>query len=1590
MMRILHREPIQRQRTSQSHYCFALLAMVITAQCCFADIAAPTTPPLIIVAEGRSGSSFLGSIFDNDPNFHYVYEPERKSTTEMVAALLRCRLDSSMATRLFWQCPLSTWCSESRLVVPVDPDNSSRGLTSNSSTELLRSACTEKPIAIKVVRRGHRYANLEELSELVNLNDARVIVLVRDPRAVVTSQIKHVKWHGSVKDSRKWADVAADVCTAHQQRMAMVRAHTGPTSVVHYEELVRSPMSTIASMYGDLGLGAIPRQVIEYVAQLTKKSNFQNYPISCHDHAHKISNFDAWSTSCYGVQHLLLARTALTRWKQIVSPRMIRLVEKAPACSSLFLSRPRLPLANFTSLALGQRKWQTFSKRFVRVFVSEHPAHFSLRNYHRTRRRRGRDLNTFHIYLVRQIDEVAYSHRDAIHEAVKLERDSHILENEVTILFKGDLIRALSNALAEMQERLGASPAHVLLTTDAIQEHWGLDLERHYLPPLCAPACTNSRGEESWINVLSRSMLEDNIFVGIGTSLIQSLLLGTVHKEGPAAYITRQKHSVLIMGDSLSRYVVEGYASLTGCAMRDWSSSKFKYKTGVSASLSCTNLEGGTLGFLHLYGNSAEGPYLHGHKDDDNDPWTSTPRRLCKGLQLWEMAHGSPPTEVVWSVMWWDENFIRKFQDAQYTLQNMARDFRKNLVLRLEDLDRCRAATTRIVLSTIPRTMVSKNRLHMLNKVVIDLGREMMIDVYDWDTMVWHGKAVDEVSESILFRDDTHPSVNVSEAFGRFLMQTRTQYVENSPEAHPQALANTELWMQAAQNVQTLRIERKSGLLRSRRDEAYLSHMLTIVVKTFNRPASLLRCLMAIRQLLGSSVTIIVVNDGDPGSNINLPPSLSVIEVDIAFDSGLSEGRNKGLDQAMTDYVLFLDDDVILETNAEALARLVHTMDREKAMVDIVGGSVTTDVKSYMRYSGTMNIVANTLYLTSATSSRQEELMIGTVKDSCVKTDIVPNVLLVRKRSLIDRSTIWDPMLKVAEHEDFFLRAKQNGLRVYDCGNILKVGHEQVRTKEYMKFRGREAIYGQMFLEKHQLTSLVDFHGNTKWKRNIVLTESEEKTYRIAFLVQTTPSKFSYRQVWRKWKSIFESHSVLVLFCIGEDTDIAVNRRVKDESAKHGDIVFLSLVEDYYNLSLKTLKSFEWAERNLGEEIEYIAKVDDDMYVNPSRLVDVLDKGTVSEQNGLWHRYPSSGLYMGHSNGPYIPYRPGDELSEIERKWIVTLDEYDARKFNFGKGQSNPNYPGPEYASGGLYIMSRDVVARLIREVEEREETDKGVMIKFEDVNVGLLLYSIGITLSKFQDCWRYPFQCSEDSTVAIHYGFSSRGVQGMNEMYSRDMDTRLHPNDVSYHLCQNAVGLEVGTQIRIVGPKKGVKPIWFNLDLQGTRETILMRVSIREEVGRVVRVAKGLSRSWMEEEISGGFPFFALTRAATSPLYLVTVHETHFEIAFGVEGSDDIWDPVKYRFDHRLPLSSFVQISAPLEYSFSYIYPHEKDQTFGIISEPQQVGVYGTGPSGLGAETKRNEMQSTKGSPSGPSADNLLLALEGGFEGLGSSAQVE
>lgn len=60
---------------------------------------------------------------------------------------------------------------------------------------------------------------------------------------------------------------------------------------------------------------------------------------------------------------------------------------------------------------------------------------------------------------------------------------------------------------------------------------------------------------------------------------------------------------------------------------------------------------------------------------------------------------------------------------------------------------------------------------------------------------------------------------------------------------------------------------------------------------------------------------------------------------------------------------------------------------------------------------------------------------------ACRAVDVVANFFIAKTEKI--RALRWDGDLKLGEHQDFFLRAKQAGLKVATCSDV-KVYHKQV------------------------------------------------------------------------------------------------------------------------------------------------------------------------------------------------------------------------------------------------------------------------------------------------------------------------------------------------------------------------------------------------------------------------------------------------------------------------------------------------------------------------------------------------------------------
>lgn len=178
----------------------------------------------------------------------------------------------------------------------------------------------------------------------------------------------------------------------------------------------------------------------------------------------------------------------------------------------------------------------------------------------------------------------------------------------------------------------------------------------------------------------------------------------------------------------------------------------------------------------------------------------------------------------------------------------------------------------------------------------------------------------------------------------------------------------------------------------------------TLLIKTFERPAILRRLVRSIRALY-PSVPVIVVDDSREPSD--LPDVDTVV---LPFDQGVSAGRQAGLDRVRTPYVMVLDDDMVFFRGTR-IERALSTLERQPR-IDLVGGQLID-----LPYLRLREPPLGQIFPTSATPREP----IGTMLDGLPVCDKVANFYVARTDSI--RKVGWTPALRRLDHADFFTRA---------------------------------------------------------------------------------------------------------------------------------------------------------------------------------------------------------------------------------------------------------------------------------------------------------------------------------------------------------------------------------------------------------------------------------------------------------------------------------------------------------------------------------------------------------------------------------------
>ena len=260
----------------------------------------------------------------------------------------------------------------------------------------------------------------------------------------------------------------------------------------------------------------------------------------------------------------------------------------------------------------------------------------------------------------------------------------------------------------------------------------------------------------------------------------------------------------------------------------------------------------------------------------------------------------------------------------------------------------------------------------------------------------------------------------------------------------------------------------------------------TIIIKTFERFQCIKRLVATVLKVYPNAC-ILIGDDSQTSCKRYFEkhfPNANLKVFELPKDCGLSYGRNYLLDHVETKYFILCDDDFMFDdmTDLESGLQLLN-----QNQLDIIGGyfrnyscirKVSDNFKVLVQEIFHLERLYN--YIGSIVLDENNRILyaeyITNEFPDFTLTDITHNFFIGRTK-IIRETNRWDDELKVHEHTAFFLKAKQNNLRV-GFTNKMSVRHKPIRSQLYSSYRNRD--FFQVFLRKYKIKRfVVKYNGIT-------------------------------------------------------------------------------------------------------------------------------------------------------------------------------------------------------------------------------------------------------------------------------------------------------------------------------------------------------------------------------------------------------------------------------------------------------------------------------------------------------------------------------
>lgn len=251
----------------------------------------------------------------------------------------------------------------------------------------------------------------------------------------------------------------------------------------------------------------------------------------------------------------------------------------------------------------------------------------------------------------------------------------------------------------------------------------------------------------------------------------------------------------------------------------------------------------------------------------------------------------------------------------------------------------------------------------------------------------------------------------------------------------------------------------------------------------------------------------------------------------------------------------------------------------------------------------------------------------------------------------------------------------------------------------------------------------------------ITRTRCTQKLF-LLILVLTAPGNIGRRNIIRKTWASDPSMNIRwkTMFLLGQAKDSTQEKYLEAEGLMYNDFIRGAQRENYKNLTLKTEMGLEWAAKYC--DFQFLLKADDDVFVNPYRLMDYLGNPDT----------PKTKLYLGYVRHNRRPHRGG--------KYGVTMKDYNKTRY-------------PDFCSGLAYVLSSDLVHKLV------PLFDVNKPLKLEDVFIGTLVEKLGVTAARHHQGFR-PLQFGPCKYYSDIIAYHRASINCMDELFNLVMKERL------------------------------------------------------------------------------------------------------------------------------------------------------------------------------------------------------------------------